>query len=114
VGYSGARRAEFPVAKNGKVVDFQAWVTASRKEFPVDMAAFAVSVRYFLGHKPVFFEPLAPSSTGEVSRPASWPAIPTGSSECPTCLLGAADVRHVSQYPAPPGFGLTVPFPGSL
>lgn len=66
VGYSGARRAETPIVENGVVTSFKSWVTAARKEFPVDMAAFAVSVKYFLKPQPVLFEPLCPTSQGEV------------------------------------------------
>jgi hypothetical protein len=33
VGYSGGRRVEFPVVKNGRVVDFEAYLSATRK-FP--------------------------------------------------------------------------------
>eukprot|EP00045_Choanoeca_perplexa_P010305 m.103687 g.103687 ORF g.103687 m.103687 type:complete len:303 (-) comp15229_c0_seq2:1479-2387(-) len=66
VAYSGARRVEYPqLGADGKVSGFFAYAPSFRKPFPLDMAGFAVSVRYFFRDEPVKFEELAPTSTGE-------------------------------------------------
>ncbi|EGD78148.1 hypothetical protein PTSG_09024 [Salpingoeca rosetta] len=67
VAYSGARRVETPLVTNGTITGFASWVTEARKRFPFDMAAFAVSVEFFLRDKPVLFTPLAASGTGEAA-----------------------------------------------
>eukprot|EP00730_Choanoeca_flexa_P014002 TRINITY_DN5957_c0_g1_i1.p1 TRINITY_DN5957_c0_g1~~TRINITY_DN5957_c0_g1_i1.p1 ORF type:complete len:307 (+),score=81.10 TRINITY_DN5957_c0_g1_i1:108-1028(+) len=66
VAYSGARRVEYPKLNDqGKVVSFFAYAPSFRLPYPLDMAGFAVSVKYFLRDDPVKFEELAPTSTGE-------------------------------------------------
>jgi hypothetical protein len=55
VGYSGGRRAEFPVVRAGRVVRFEAYMSHARK-FAVDMAGFAMSVAYFLRPTALLFE----------------------------------------------------------
>lgn len=46
MAYSGARRVEYPRIKDGKVVGFFSYAPSSRAAFPVDMASFAVSIRF--------------------------------------------------------------------
>eukprot|EP00047_Mylnosiga_fluctuans_P007566 m.254173 g.254173 ORF g.254173 m.254173 type:complete len:310 (-) comp18843_c0_seq1:6-935(-) len=64
VGYSGGRRAEFPVVQDGRVVRFEAYLAENRK-FATDMAGFAIGVKYLLQPKPVLFTVNAQRTTGE-------------------------------------------------
>ena len=66
MGFSGARRAEYPVvSSDGIVVGFEAYLKETRK-FPIDMAGFAVNVKYFmLEENPVLFTVNAPRTRGE-------------------------------------------------
>lgn len=55
VAYSGGRRVEFPlVDDHGKVTKILAYRVV--RKFPLDMAAFAINVKYFLKPTPLFFE----------------------------------------------------------
>eukprot|EP00054_Salpingoeca_dolichothecata_P018375 m.112794 g.112794 ORF g.112794 m.112794 type:complete len:301 (+) comp22844_c0_seq4:90-992(+) len=63
VAYSGGRRVEFPVVKEGKISGFKAYKID--RKFPLDMAGFAVNIKFFLKPDPLLFTVNAPATTGE-------------------------------------------------
>ncbi|KAK6752961.1 hypothetical protein RB195_004010 [Necator americanus] len=52
VALSGGRPVEYPVVRNGTVIDFEAWLPSRR--FAVDMAGFAVNLKEILNSTVVF------------------------------------------------------------
>lgn len=90
VGYSGARRAEFPVVQHGRVVGFEAYLSDARK-FPMDMAGFAISIKYFLRPAPLLFQVNAPKTTGETrlleAAGAEWHTLQPLSANCTKVLV---------------------------
>ncbi|KAK5970957.1 Galactosylgalactosylxylosylprotein 3-beta-glucuronosyltransferase [Trichostrongylus colubriformis] len=52
VGLSGGFPVEYPLTVNGTVVGFHAWFAGKRK-FPVDMAGFAINLKYILNSSTV-------------------------------------------------------------
>ena len=58
VGNVGGLKYEGPLCKNGKVIEWRtAW--APDRKFPVDMAAFAVGLKFLLAKKEAKMDPLA-------------------------------------------------------
>ena len=56
VALAGGLRFEGPVCSNGKVLEFfTAWMPS--REFPVDMAAFAVSLELLFQHPTCYINP---------------------------------------------------------
>ncbi len=64
MGYSGGYKAEFPIVSNGRVVGFEAYLPDLR-QFPIDMAGFAINVQFLLRDEPVLFVVNAKKTTGE-------------------------------------------------
>ncbi len=64
VGFSGGRRAEFPYLVDGRVTGFNSYLGTLRR-FPMDMAGFALNIKYFLREVPLYFNENAPPVFGE-------------------------------------------------
>eukprot|EP00048_Salpingoeca_helianthica_P002111 m.1582 g.1582 ORF g.1582 m.1582 type:complete len:325 (+) comp1190_c0_seq1:219-1193(+) len=90
VGYSGQRRAEFPYIKNGRVTGFNSYLAYLRR-FPMDMASFAINIKYFLREVPLLFDPKAPPVFGETmlleSTGESWDTLEPKAANCSQVLV---------------------------